>query len=186
MDYVDEYVTCDKSAYSIIRELTGTKSVMRVHGYADIFKGSYALLGRYFSLCEGGDGEVWQFHVYDSGYWVLREWTTKYQSLRDLVFFAYYLRQPYTVAAAWARVFIPGSVASGQSRLPIPGNKLRPFLEAGMSPEETAALLYNGLPSGHDSPRGRQTLDARLKRTRQYTDMYRSGFAIEYITALEA
>lgn len=189
----DYYVARGRSAYDIIRELTGTKSVSRLHEYAATFSHSTNVLARYFSLASGGDGETWEFHRYSAelrrwpGHdgWGLNTYVRTSPDLRSLIFFAHGFRQPYDVAAVWARKFLnnqSGSAAEGI--VEASGARLRPFAEAGMSPEETFALLYHGLPTGFKRFKGEGELKGRLGQTKKYIEMFRQGLAVEYIMAV--
>lgn len=189
----DYYVARGRSAYDIIKELTGTKSVSRLHDYAATFSHSTNVLARYFSLASGGDGESWQFHRYSTellrwpGHdgWGLNTYVRTSPDLRSLVFFAHGFRQPCDVAAAWAQQFLNTLGSSAVDDIvEVSGARLRPFAEAGMSPEETFALLYHGLPVGFKRFKGEAELKRRLGQAKKYIEMYRQGLAVEYIVAV--
>lgn len=189
----DYYVARGRSAYDIIRELTGTKSVSRLHEYAATFSHSTNILARYFSLASGGDGESWEFHSYSAellrwpGHdgWGLNTYIRTSPDLRALIFFAHGFKHPCDVAAAWARQFLNNqSGSSGSGIVEVSGARLRPFAEAGMSPEEAFALLYHGLPVGFNRFKGEGELKRRLGQTKKYVELYRRGIAVEYILAV--
>lgn len=188
----DYYVARGRSAYDIIQALTRTKSVSRLHDYAAVFSHSTNHLARYFSLASGGDGETWEFHRYNPellgwpGHdgWELKTYARHSPDLRSLIFFAHALRQPYEVAALWARQFVNNQYSSAtQGIVETSGTKLRPFVESGMAPEEAFALLYHDLPTGFNRYHGKAELEARLARTKKYIEMYQQGIAVEYIVA---
>lgn len=189
----DYYVARGRSAYDIIQALTRTKSVSRLHDYAAVFSHSTNHLARYFSLASGQDGETWRFHRYDEdarqwpGHdgWMLRTYESGTPELRSLVFFAHGLRQPYEVAARWAQSFLNKEHDRERPAfLEVSGSRLRPFVEAGMGPEEAFSLIHHGIPTGMQRFKGEGKLKERLSRTQEFLSLYKQGVAVEYILAV--
>lgn len=176
----DYYGARGKSVYDIIRELTGSKSIWRVHEYADVFHGSISHLAHYFALCAGIQGD-WQFHRFSASQrtWVPQTVVPRVPPMKNLIIFAHGLKQPYEAAALWAPYFLKNRKQDGL--FPVNGAKLRPFAEAGMSPSEVAALVYHNLPAAEHQ--AKTEMNYRLGRSKELIEMHRQGLAAEYIIA---
>lgn len=176
----DYHAARGKSVYDIIRELTGSKSIWRVHEYADVFHRSTSHLARYFALCAGTESD-WQFHYFSASRreWVLQTVVPRVPPLKSLIVFAHALRQPYETAALWAPHFLKTQKRDG--RFPVSGAKLRPFADAGMAASEVATLVYHGLPSEEHGAKAE--VNYRLSRSKELVEMHRQGITSEYIIA---
>ncbi len=178
----DRHGTAGKSLITIIEDITSTKSLKRLGEYARVFHNDPHHLARYFQLA-GNTEDDWEFYRYSEKWkqWILNSKHRECPAHKDLIFFAHSLQQPYETAAAWAPHFLYG--AERETRLEIRGNRLRPFVQAGMPPEHVASILYHGLPTGIRALRGKDKLDNRLRRADEFTKMYGDGIPIEYIIA---
>lgn len=178
----DRHSTTGKSLVTIIQDITGTKSLKRLGEYARVFHDDPHHLARYLQLASNGE-EDWEFYRYSEKWnqWILNNRRVWCPDHKDLIFFAYSLQQPYETAANWAPHFLHG--IDRETRLEIRGNRLRPFVRAGMSPEDAVSILYHGLPTGIRALLGKGELESRLRRADEFARMYEDGIPTEYIIA---